>query len=146
MDFGNAALLIAAVFGLIELVKTLVRGTGAERITVGIVAGCSLVAVFLVGATVWAKEQVIGGQHLDKLGVADKLVVVIFVAGAAAFGKTALEKVSNLGQNPPSKIQQEAFDAVAAKVLTEATAGGPNPPLGPDGKPIAPPPVSDIHP
>lgn len=99
MDFAKAAMLIAAVLGLAALIKALVFGSMRERLIVAIVIASSTAGTFLVGASVWAKEQVVGGQHLDKLGVADKFVVVIFVAGAASAAWETLTTIKNVGQN-----------------------------------------------
>lgn len=100
MDFTNAAILIAAVFGAVELLKSLVPALGSDsRLTVLAVIVISVGVVFLVGGTVWAHEQVIGGHPLDKLGVDDKLVVSLFLAGTAAFGSKVLTAVKNIGQN-----------------------------------------------
>lgn len=104
MEFGNAALLIATVYGLVELAKAVLPDsvTGNSKLVVGLVFVLSIVAVFLIGGTVWAHEQVLGGHPLDQLGVADKLVVSLFVGGAAAFlHQGVVTTVKNIGENQP---------------------------------------------
>jgi hypothetical protein len=104
VDFGNAALLIAAVFGATELVKALVPQVEMSRhLTVLVVTVLAFGAPFLLGATVWAHEQVIGGHALDTLRVWDKIVVGLFLAGASAFGSEVLKAVRNIGENQVEK-------------------------------------------
>lgn len=112
MDFGNAALLIATVFGVVELAKAILGGLGGllstnQAIRSRATAVLALVvgegSVFLVAATVWAHEQVIGGHPLDKLNVASKVVVGLFVAGTAAFGDKALGALANVGTPMPQR-------------------------------------------
>lgn len=107
MDLGKSALLIAAVYGLTELVKAIgpaswyantnqkinARATAATAVVVG------QAATFLVAASVWAHSQVLNGKALDNLNVASKVLVGVFVAAAAAFGDRALNAVKNVGQN-----------------------------------------------
>lgn len=96
IDFGNAALLIASVLGLVALVKALMDP--ASRIAVAIVVLASFLATFVLSGTVWAHEQVIGGQALDKLGTDDKIVVAFFLAGAASGLWEGLRAVKNIGE------------------------------------------------
>jgi len=104
MDFGHAALLIAAAFGAVELIKALAPAVAiSARLTVAVVLATSVAMTFLVATTVWAHEQVIGGHPLDKLGTGDKFVVALFLAGAAAFGDKLLTAVRNIGQNQAQK-------------------------------------------
>jgi hypothetical protein len=104
MDFSNAAILIAAVFGAVELLKALVPQVSlSSRLTVLSVLVLSVGATFLLGATVWAHQQVIGGHALDTLGVADKFVVGLFLAGTAAATDKAVHMVRNIGQNEVQK-------------------------------------------
>lgn len=115
MNFANAALLIAMVFGLTALVKKLIYGTQAERVVIGVVFGVALVCVFLMRQSVWAKEQVIGDHPLDKLDWASCLVIVVFLAGVAAAGWEALGAVKNIGQNQPQPPNTSGIGGVKAK-------------------------------
>lgn len=104
MDFGNAAMLIASVFGLTELAKRLLPGklVANSKVVVIVVIVAAFVAVFVLGGTVWAHEQVIGNHNLDNLGVDDKIVVAFFLAGATVFGNEFFVKsIRNIGQNQP---------------------------------------------
>jgi hypothetical protein len=104
MDFANAALLVAAVFGVTELVKALLPQVNVStRLTVIVALAASIGMVFLVGATVWAHTQVIGGHPLDSLGVGDKFVVALFLAGAQTGLFFGLQAVKNIGENQPQK-------------------------------------------
>lgn len=109
MNFANAALLVVTAFGLTELVKSLYPGYQAlpkswsSPITVIIAVATAEGTVFLVGATVWAHQQVVGAHPLDKLNVASKILVGIMLAGSAAFGDKFLGAVSNVGQNTVKK-------------------------------------------
>jgi len=105
MDFGNAALLIAAVFGLTEFVK---RFLGPKlALNSRIIAVSALIvgqaAVWLVGTTAWAHEQVIGTKPLDELNTGSKVLVGLFAAGVAAGINQVLGAVKNVGQNYPPK-------------------------------------------
>lgn len=118
MDLANAALLIGAVYGITELIEALfgsVINTSARKAALAV--GDSFGATFLVGATTWAHSQVIGNVPLDRMSVADKVLVSIFVAGAAALTQRAVKTVSNIGVPMPSAAQREALDTGAAKSL-----------------------------
>lgn len=105
MDFGNAALLIAVVFGLTEFVKRFLGP--ALSMNSRIVAVSALVvgqlAVWLVGETAWAHEQVIGSKPLDELNTGSKVLVGLFAAGVAAGINQVLGAVKNIGDNYPPK-------------------------------------------
>lgn len=120
MDLSKALLLIAAVFGIVELLKAILpaKFTGNSHVTVGLVVLSSIAATFGLANSVWARSQVIGDQHLDQLGTIDLLIVSLFVAGAAAFGSNALTAVKNIGQNQLSTDAQELQDEAMRRALT----------------------------
>lgn len=128
MDFGNAALLIAAVYGITELVKALLPDDWSEnpRVKAVTAVGVAFAATFLVAATTWANEQVIGTVPLDQMSVADKVLVSIFAAGAAALTQRVVKAVSNVGVPMPSAKQQAGLDAGADRLAMAqaANAGG----------------------
>jgi hypothetical protein len=103
MDFTNAAYLTGAVFGIVTLVKVLFR-VNDQRIVVGITLIAALASVFLMGATVWADEQVIGGQPLSQLDFWSKVVAGLFLAGAETGVFLGLDAVKNIGNNQPKPI------------------------------------------
>lgn len=109
MDFANAVFLVAVAFGLTELVKGIYPGYQAlpkswsSPITVVIAIVVGQTAVFLVAATVWAHEQVVGNHPLDKLNIASRIVVGLMLAASSAFGDKLLGAVSNVGQNVVKK-------------------------------------------
>lgn len=104
MDFGNAAILIAATFGFVQLLKAVLPDAWVSnsKIVVGLVIASSFAAVFLLSATVWASSQVIGEQSLDQLSTWDKILVSLFLAGAACFGDNFLNAIRNIGSNQPA--------------------------------------------
>lgn len=104
MDFSNAALLIVVVFGLTELAKSVLPSnvTGKSWAVVLINLALAIGGVYLLGSTVWAHEQVIGGHALDTLGGGDKLLVGLMLGGGAAFLNRGIGAVMNIGQNQPS--------------------------------------------
>jgi len=126
MDLSNAALLIASVYGITELLKALLPGAWVKnsRIVMALVVAVSFAATFLVGATTWAHEQVIGGKPLDLLSTADKILVAVFVAGAAAFTQRGVKAVMNIGQNQTTDVQREALDAGAARLVAASMPNG----------------------
>jgi uncharacterized membrane protein YbjE (DUF340 family) len=103
MNFANAALLIAAVYGIAELVKSLLPDfvTSRSWAVAILVVAVAFAAVFLVAATTWAHTQVIGNVPLDKMSVADKVLVSVFAAGAAGLVNKSLVAVTNIGDNQP---------------------------------------------
>lgn len=98
MNLTHAALLIATAFGVTELAKSLIPNL-SSRLVVLLTLVVGIGAVFLVGATVWAHQQVVGGHALDQLSVADKFLVGLFVGGGASFTNRVLGAVSNIGEN-----------------------------------------------
>lgn len=102
MDFGNAALLIAVVFAATEFVKKVLANVTLPTWLIQLIpVGLSLGAVFLVADSVWAHEQVIGGQALDSLDTGSKLLVGLMLGLGANFLHTAVNAVKNVGENNP---------------------------------------------
>lgn len=98
MDFQNAALLIAVIVAATGFVRRLVPrldGWHAQVAALAVAVG----SVFLLGETVWAHEQVIGGQALDALGVADKIVVGALLGFGANVLDRTLRTVASVGEN-----------------------------------------------
>lgn len=114
MDLANAALLIATVVGIASQLKVVAFGTWHDRTKVGIVNGAAFAAVFLVGATAWADEQVIGDVTLAVMSVGDKILVAVFASGAASAAWEALGAIKSIGQNPLTDTQRDALDVSAA--------------------------------
>ncbi len=99
MDFGNAALLIFVLLGLVAELKSLVWGTNKERATIGIVNAAAIVTVFLVAESAWGNEQIIGGQQLGLLGWASRLLVAVVIGGGASGLWQGFDTIKNVGQN-----------------------------------------------
>jgi hypothetical protein len=102
----NAVFLVLVVLGVVELLKTLLPTGFSSKLTVVLVVLVGIAAVFLVGGTVWAHEQVLGGHALDTLGVWDKIVIGLILGGGAAGLKTFGFWISNIGQNQEPKLPQ----------------------------------------
>lgn len=115
MDFANAALLVAMVFGLAAQAKKLIYGTNPERVVIGAVYGVALVSVFLLRQSVWAKEQVVGGHALAGLDVWSCLVIVVFISAVASAGWEALGAVKNIGTNQPRPPNTSGIGGPKAK-------------------------------
>lgn len=97
MDFTNAVLLVATVLGITQAVKSLdvvaAKFNGVLALLVG------EAATFIVGASVWADEQVIGGKTLSELDTPSKAVVGLLISAGAATGWETLKSVRNIGDN-----------------------------------------------
>ena len=110
MNFANAAVLITAVFGFVELAKKMLPAGWMAKswAVVLLVVAVSFGAVFLIAETFWANQQVIGDLHLDKASVADKVLISLFLAGAAAGVERFLNKgIAQIGENnPPTNLMQ----------------------------------------
>lgn len=119
MDFTNALYLTGAVFGIVTLIKVVLQVTNPRWVVVITVAS-SLIAVFLLGATVWADEQVIGGEALDQLDFWSKVAAGLFLAGAETGLFLGLETVKNIGNNYPKPIDPKFLPQVGA-ITPEAT-------------------------
>lgn len=128
MDFQNAALLVLAVYGITEFAKALIGEPWNQnsRVVVLLALVVGQAAVWLVGTTAWAHEQVIGAKPLDELNTGSKVLVGLFAAGVAAFGDKFLSTLRNVGQNQPTDVQREALDAGAERLVAAQTptAGG----------------------
>jgi len=103
MDLSHAALLVGAIFGLTEFVKRFLgpRLSSNSRINALAALVVGQAAVWLVGETAWAHEQVIGTKPLDELNTGSKVLVGLFAAGFAAGINQVLGAVKNIGQNQP---------------------------------------------
>lgn len=99
MDFGKAALLIACVLGLVELIKGTFPNL-PDRLRPAICLAIGIFATFLTAHTVWAHEQVIGDKNLGQLDWPSLLFVGILLGAATAGVYWAGRKVvANVGEN-----------------------------------------------
>jgi hypothetical protein len=130
MDFGQAALLVFVLLGVIAEVKSLVWGSNKERITIAIVNASAIAVVFLVAETKWGDTQIIGGQNLGLLDWASKLLIAIVLGGGASGLWQGFDTLKNVGQNQLTPIQKQALDEGAQRLVKgtlEADAGGSHP-------------------
>jgi len=101
MDFGQAALLIAAVFAVTEFVLRLVPNLDSRlKQLVSFVLAVGV--VFLVRETVWAHEQIIGGQALDTLNTESAVLVGLLIGTGANVLHSIIGKggaIQNIGDN-----------------------------------------------
>lgn len=99
MNLENSLLLVAVVFGLTQLVKSVTPIP--PRLTAVVPVVVAFVATVIVAHTVWAHEQVLGGHPLNTLGWWDQVVVALFAGGAAATLHGGLAAVKSIGANNP---------------------------------------------
>jgi len=99
----EAVILMALVFGAVHLERKLLPASVQpdSRLAVALVMVTGIAGTFLLRESVWANEQVLGGQQLDQLSGWDTLLAGIFVG----FGATAIDQVQravrNIGENQP---------------------------------------------
>jgi hypothetical protein len=106
VDFSNAALLITIVYGVTELVKSLLpaKWQSTSQIVVAITLIVGIGVTFLLASTVWAGQTIVGGFRLDDLGTGDKFLVGLLVGGGgAAFLNRGVRAIMNIGQNQPKE-------------------------------------------
>lgn len=102
MDFTQAALLVVAVFTIVELVKRAVpAATKIGWVTIVIALAVGVGLAFLVGASDFGGTQIINGEALDKLNAASKTLVGILVGAGAVGFDNVLTAVKNVGENQP---------------------------------------------
>lgn len=101
MDFQNAATLTLLLVGLVALVKNTFPDLN-PRVTPWVAVALGIGVTWLMAGTVWANEQVIGSQSLDKLGTEDKFVVGIALGLAATQLNRIFKVGANIGENNPS--------------------------------------------
>lgn len=112
MDFANAALLLAVVYGLTTQVLSNLPANIAENKTwkTLIVNAIAIGGTFLVSATVWGSEQLIGDDRLSDMGGVDKVVIGLVIAGGASFLHNTLKVVRNVGENDRPQVSYNYFD------------------------------------
>lgn len=101
MDVTGAALLIAAVFGVTELVKRVAPSLSGAVLQVAVIA-VGLGVTFLDAYSSFGSQQKINGIPLDKVNTAGLILVGLLISG----GATVVHKVvgesgaiANIGQN-----------------------------------------------
>ena len=131
MDFGQAAILITVVVGLVALAKALVWGDTKQRITTGIVIVASLLTTFLVAESAWGNTQIIGGEALGNLDWASKVLIGVLLAGGGSTLWEGFTTLKNIGQNKLTPVQEAALDAGAQRLVSAAmpNQGGSHPEL-----------------
>lgn len=99
MDFGNALLLVATVFLIVEFANQLIPNLdGRFKVLIAIVAG-QLASVLVAHSGAWGAKQVIDGVSLDKMNGAALVLVGLSLAGLAVGLKQGLKAVANIGEN-----------------------------------------------
>lgn len=98
MDFAKAAMLTAAVLGIVTLAQVLL-GVRSRRATAWTVLLASFGATFALRYSAWAHEQVIGGKPLDEMSVGSLVVVSLFLAGVETAAYLGVDAVRNIGEN-----------------------------------------------
>lgn len=98
MDFANAALTAALVYAFVNWLK-MVFPHADPRIIQLLVWASGIGAIFLMGDTVWAHSQVIGGHALDTLNAGSKIVAGILTGTGATVIDRVESTVRNIGQS-----------------------------------------------
>lgn len=101
MDLKNALVCAAMVFVLTDAAKRAFPAKLPALIVQALAFAIGIGSIFLVGATVWAHTQVIGGHALDTLNAGSKIVAGLLVGGAATlFDRLGI--VQSRAQDPSS--------------------------------------------
>lgn len=117
MDLSSAVVLGLVLVGLTSLAHTLVMGPNPRRLVAIICLMVSIAAVFLVGASDFAHQQVVLDKPLDTLNLWSQLLIAVLAAGiASATWEIGVKAISNIGQNnapaatsvQPANLQQVA--------------------------------------
>lgn len=98
MDFGQAGLLILLTFTGVEMLKRIIP-TLSSRLTIPLALAIGVGSAFLVRATVWGNENIVGGHALSGLDTSSTLVVGLLVGAGAVGFHSILGSVRNIGQN-----------------------------------------------
>lgn len=93
MDFQKAFVCAALAFVLTDAVKRVVPAQLPAFVVQLLALAVGIATVFMVGATVWAHQQVIGGHTLDTLNFGSKFVAGLIVGG----GATLLDRITLVG-------------------------------------------------
>lgn len=105
MEFDQAALLVALVYGGVEVAKKLFPAGWSESIREKATIAASFVlgigGSFLVAESAWGNEQVVGNKPLDTLNGYSLVVVGIALALAAVTLHKLIGAVKNVGENQP---------------------------------------------
>lgn len=98
MDFGNALLLVAMVFLVVELANQLIPNLeGRWKVIVALVVGQVLAEV--VANSDWGSRQVIDGLRLDRMNALSLVLVGLALAGLAVGFKQGFKAIANIGEN-----------------------------------------------
>lgn len=104
MDFGNAVLVSALLFGLVMWEKKAFPAIEASSLlTILSVIVSAQVAIWLLRYTVWAHEQVVGGHPLDTLNFGSLVAAGLFLALGATVVDQGVKMVKNVGENQVDK-------------------------------------------
>lgn len=85
MDFAKAAVCAALAFVLTDAIKRGVPVKLPPFVVQLLAFAVGIGSIFLVGATVWAHTQVIGGHALDTMNFGSKVVAGLIVGGGSTF-------------------------------------------------------------
>lgn len=96
-DIGSAVVLGLVVVGLVSLVKSLVYGTTQDRVITVACLVVAFIAVMLVAASDFAREQVVLDRTLDSLNFWSQMVIVLLLAGTASGIWQGYKAVSRVG-------------------------------------------------
>lgn len=101
MDFGQATLLAATLFALIELTKLVLPDLSKRQLAVAIIVWCQLVPRGVAHSD-WGAKQIIDGLRLDSMNEFSLAIVGVALAGLAAIAYKLVAGIPNIGELLPS--------------------------------------------
>lgn len=104
MDFGQAALLVGAAYGLTKWVTALVPQLPSQ-LKPPLAMLIAIGMVFLVSETVWSDDQVIQGHSLQGLDGWSKLFAGILLGLGAVVLDTTFKTIRNVGSNDTPEVR-----------------------------------------
>lgn len=104
MDFGNAALLAATVFLIVEQLKLLFPAQMKNaRVLAGAILLTSQVVPILVAHSDWGPKQVVDGIPLSTMGQGALILVGLSLAGLAGVGYKLTAGIGSIGNSEPQR-------------------------------------------
>jgi hypothetical protein len=110
MDFGNAALLVGAVFLAVTFVFAMIPDTMEEnrRLRILIVVVLGQLITIVVANSDWGVKQVVDGLALRDMNAWSLGIVGLSVAGLAALANKLITAIPSIGQNQPGDPEPPA--------------------------------------
>ena len=109
---ASAVVLMALVYGGNEQILANLPASWAQNKLVKVLLAqvIAIAAIFLVAATVWSNEQVVGGQQLDQLDFWSKVLAGVLVGFGSSVVQRTVSAVRNIGENDRAIVAYNPFD------------------------------------